>query len=253
MNIFSYESKFSQILMFVADLAILNLVFVLCCIPIFTIGAAQAALYSGIRTLQDPEDDSSPVKAFFRAFKVGFGSVTGAWFVFSVLEFLMASIIYGMLLVPGFPVWTAILAFAVLILFHSPVALFHARFSCTAGQLIRNSFMLVIAYPIRAFLMAALTWLPFILFLWDMSVFAAAIPAWALLYFGVAALLSFNIMKKPFKVLIDHYNETHDEDGNMILATVNEEGELVYENSIQDALDAQAELEKEEEEEEYEA
>ena len=109
MNIFSYESKFSQVLMFVADLAILNLVFVLCCIPIFTIGAAQAALYSGIRTLQDPEDGESPVKAFFRAFKIGFGSVTGAWFVFSVLEFLMASIIYGMLLVPGFPVWTAIL------------------------------------------------------------------------------------------------------------------------------------------------
>lgn len=250
MNIFSYESKFSQALIFVADLAILNLVFVLCCIPIFTIGAAQAALYSGIRTLQDPEDDESPVKAFFRAFKTGFGSVTGAWLVFFLLEFLMASIIHGMLTVSGFPVWTAVLAIAVLMLFHAPIPWFHARFSCTAGQLIRNSFMLVIAHPIRSFLMGVLTWLPFILFLWDIPVFAAAIPAWVLLYFAVAFLLSFNLMKKPFKTLNDHYNATHDEAGNLILATVDEEGELIYENSIQDALDAQEELEEEEEEEE---
>lgn len=249
MNLFSYESKFSQTLIFVADLAILNLIFVLCCIPIFTIGAAQAALYSGIRTLQDPEDDESPVKAFFRAFKTGFGSVTGAWLIFFLAEFLMASIIYGMLTVSGFPVWTAVLAFAVLILFHSPISWFHARFSCTAGQLIRNSFMLVIAHPIRSFLMAVLTWLPFILFLWDIPVFATAIPAWALLYFSVAFLLNFNIMKKPFKTLVDHYNATHDQEGNVILATVDEEGELVYENSIQDVLDAQAELEKEEDDE----
>lgn len=240
MGIFSYDSKFSQTMMFVADLCLLNLCFILCCIPIFTIGAAQAALYAGIRTLQDPNTDESPVKAFFKAFPVGFGSVTIISLAFMAIEFLMASILYGMLKVEGFPAWTAILSLAVLMLFHAQIPLFHARFACSAGQLARNSFLLVLAHPLRSLLVAVLIWIPVIAFLWDITIFAAAIPAWALLYYGVAFMLSFNIMKKPFKTLIDHYNQTHDVDGNTILATVDEEGNLVYENSIQDALDAEA-------------
>lgn len=248
MNLFSFESKFSQTLIFVADLAILNLVFILCCIPIFTIGAAQAALYSGIRTLQNPDDGESPVKVFFRSFRQGFGSVTLAHLGFLLIELLMASILKGMLTVDGFPVWTALLSMAILMLFHAQIPLFHARFTCTAGGLIRNSMLLVMAHPLRSFLAAVLLWAPFILFLWDIPSWAAGIPAWVLLYYGVAFLLNFNIMKKPFKILIDHYNATHDAEGNLILATLNEDGELVYENSIQQALDAQAALEEEEEE-----
>ena len=176
MSIFSYESKFSQTLMFLADLSILNMVFVLCCLPIFTIGAAQAALYSGIRTLQDPENDESPVKAFFKAFRTGFGSISIAWIVFFALEFLMASIIYGSFTATGFPLWSAIAAMVVLMLLHAQVPLFHARFSCSAGQLIRNSFLLVLAHPLRSVLVAVLIWLPMIVFLWDIPLFATAIP-----------------------------------------------------------------------------
>ena len=240
MGIFSYESKFSQTLMFVADLCLLNLCFILCCIPIFTIGASQAALYAGIRTLQDPDNDESPVKAFFKAFPAGFGSITIVSVIFMVIEFLMTSILYGMLKVEGFPAWTAILSLAVLMLFHAQVPLFHARFNCTAGQLLRNSFLLVLAHPIRSLLVAILIWIPAITFLWDITIFAAAIPAWALMYYGVAFMLCFNIMKKPFRTLIDHYNQTHDMEGNVILAKVDEEGNLIYENSIQDHLDAEA-------------
>ena len=52
MNIFNYESKFNQLLMTLADLIILNLLFVVCSLPIFTIGAAQAGLFTGIRVLR---------------------------------------------------------------------------------------------------------------------------------------------------------------------------------------------------------
>ena len=248
MNLFSYESKFSQTLMFIGDLCILNFLFVICCIPIFTVGAAQAALYSAMRTLLNPDDDESPVKVFFRGFRTGFGSVTGASLLFLVLEFLMVSTFYGMLSVPGLHTWITILAMVILMLFLAQIPLFHARFTCTAGQLIRNSLLLVVAHPIRSFLVAALTWFPGILFFWDITIFARAIPAWCLLYYSVAFLLSFTFMKKPFQTLIDHYNQTHDQEGNVILATMDEDGNLVYENSIQDALDAEAAKRKEEEE-----
>ena len=62
--------------MTIGDLVILNVLFLLCCLPIFTIGAAQAGLYTGLRVLADKEDDSSPAAAFFRGFSSGFGKIT---------------------------------------------------------------------------------------------------------------------------------------------------------------------------------
>lgn len=244
MNIFSYESKFSQTLIFVGDLCILNLLFIICCLPVFTIGAAQAALYTGIRTLLDKEAELSPTKAFFKSFKSGFGSVTGAWLIFFIVEFILVSVIYGMYRFgngqANFPMWCAIIATCILMVIHAQIPLFHSRFSCSIGQLLRNSFLLLTAYPIRTVVTGALLWLPLFVCLWDMPFFMAATPGWALLYYAVAFLLNFMYMKKPFKVLIDHYNQTHDTEGNVILAKLDEEGNLVYENSIQDALDAEA-------------
>ena len=50
-SFFSYESKPMQILMFVGDLIILNVIFLVCCLPIFTIGAAQAGLYTAMKAI----------------------------------------------------------------------------------------------------------------------------------------------------------------------------------------------------------
>lgn len=217
MNIFSYESKFSQILMFVADLCILNVVFVLCCLPVFTIGAAQAALYSGIRVLQDPEDDTSPVKAFFKAFPVGFGSVTLSWLIFFVLEVLLGfAVVFASGKVQVVSFWISIVGLILLALLHAQLPLFHSRFSCTAMQLLRNTFFLVLAHPLRSILVAVLIWLPVLMLLWNFPMFLFASLAFLLLYYAVAFLLSFLVMKKPFKTLIDNYNETHDQDGNPI-------------------------------------
>ena len=43
--LFSYDSKLMQTLTFVADLILLNILYLLCCVPMFTIGAAQGALW----------------------------------------------------------------------------------------------------------------------------------------------------------------------------------------------------------------
>ena len=220
MNIFSYESKFSQTLMFVADLCILNLLYVLCCIPVFTIGAAQAALYSGIRTLQDPEDDESPAKAFLRAFRTGFGSITLGWGFYFLMTALVLVLLYFVVLfgqtVAGAPVWMCIIALAFMLILQSQVPLFHARFACTPKQLIRNGWMMMLFHPLRSIIATVLLWLPAALFFLDTFVTFMISPLWLLLYYSVVHMLNFNIMKKPFRVLIDHYNETHDEAGNVI-------------------------------------
>ena len=235
MNIFSYESKFSQILMFAADLCILNLQFILCCLPLFTIGAAQAALFSGIRVLLDPEDDTSPSKAFWKGFRTGFGSITLAWGIFALAELAMVAILYLVIAVglanaggAAVPIVFCLIALAGLVLLQSQLPLFHSRFACTAGQLLNNCIRLVPAYPLRSIAIALLLWAPAAAFMtMNGYVFFAASLALILLYYAVVFMLSFYIMKKPFKLLIDHYNATHDKDGNVIPMTLDEQGNLV--------------------------
>ena len=206
MNIFNYESKFSQILMFVADLVILNVIFVICCIPLFTIGAAQAALYSAIRTLLDPEDDEKPRIAFFRAFRTGFKAITAGWAVgllpvlfFAVMTILVTAIGQS---VKGAPVVLCLIGLAVSMIWSSQIPLFHARFSCTPKQLWRNSAILVILHPLRSILVTVLMWLPLVFALWNTFQFAATTPAWVLLYYAVAFMVNFIVMKKPFNQFI---------------------------------------------------
>lgn len=206
MNIFSYESKVSQVLMFVADLAIMNICFVLCCIPIFTIGAAQAALYTGIRVLVDKESDESPVGAFFKAFVTGFKAITLGWGLgfLGVAALSAVTVLVGILAQTqeNAPVWMSIIALGLVTLWTSQIPMFHSRFSCTPKQLWRNSTILLIMHPLRSVLVTVLMWLPIGVACWDTFVFLTATPGWVLLYYAVAFMLNFYIMKKPFEQFI---------------------------------------------------
>ena len=146
MNFFNYESKPMQILMMLGDLMIMNLLFILCSIPIFTIGAAQAGLYTGLKTLLDPEDDTYCSSAFFKGFKSGFKQITAAWLILFAVELVLGFVIAFLFQnkPDGYitPMLVALIAFAIIALFQSLIPLFHTYFNCSATQLIRNSWFL---------------------------------------------------------------------------------------------------------------
>lgn len=215
MNIFSYESKPMQILMFVGDLIILNVIFLVCCLPIFTIGAAQAGLYTAMRQLLNKDDDTSAVAAFFRGFKNGFGRVTLAWGLLFALEVFLVYILTLVMayneLLGGAPVICAMAALCITALFQSIVTLFHSRFDCTAFQLYRNAWFMIFAHPLRSLLVGVLTFIPAIVFFsFGIFNFMAATPIWGTVYYSIAFMFSNSVTNKPFQVLIDHFNETHD-------------------------------------------
>jgi uncharacterized membrane protein YesL len=78
-NIFGIDSKFMQLLSKLWDLMMLNLLYLICCIPVVTIGAAQAGLYRSVRAMKDPDSDYTWTQAFFKGFKDGFGRITFVW------------------------------------------------------------------------------------------------------------------------------------------------------------------------------
>ena len=204
-NIFSYDSKLTHVLGYVADLFILNIIFVICCIPIFTIGAAQAGLYTATRQMIDPNDDRSVIKAYFRGFANGFGKISLVSTLFLLLDVILLYTLFMSIDYPqlgihwAFP--TVLLVLCLLV--HSLLPIFHFRFVCGPFQLFRNCVLLLAAHPLRSIAVMALTWAPAALFFLNPQIFLDLSALFVMFYYSVAFLFGAFLMVKPFNQLID--------------------------------------------------
>lgn len=80
MRFFSYESKFSQLLLKICYSCYLNLLWLICSLPIVTIGASTAALYYvSLKIVRGEEGLIAPT--FFRAFRENFRQATVLWLI----------------------------------------------------------------------------------------------------------------------------------------------------------------------------
>ena len=223
MSIFEYDSKFMTFLRTVGDLIILNLLFVICSIPLFTIGAAQAGLYTGIRELFDRDSNNSSTKSFFKGFKNGFGKITIIWsFVLVSLVLLSNSVFY---LYNGIekgyiknnaPIIVAIIGIVVLCVLSAQLTIFHSKFDCSPLLLIKNTIIMTIGFPLRSLLMAILIYLPvLVLFLDGGETLMVTTPLWVSIYFSFAFSINNSLMKKPFiKAVHTEENEKEENSEN---------------------------------------
>jgi len=156
------RAGFVNTLTFLGDIVILNLLFLVCSIPVITIGASATACYAGVsRTLQKRET-GLVYKAFFADFRAAFRQSTAAW----LLELLVLAILAGDLwfaVVYSEPDNTFFLVFAILVgagimmasLWFYPIV---ARFQNKLGAQIKNAFLLAFAQFPRT-LLALVMWL----------------------------------------------------------------------------------------------
>ena len=215
-GLFSYDSPLGQVLNFIGDLFLLNIVFIICCIPVITIGPAQSGLYNAMRVLQDREDDSSPLKAFFRGFANGFISISVTWtlfLVFDLILFYTMAMCFDYADTGLFIHWAVPLVGLVLsIILHSVITVFHSQFQCTIGQLIRNGFLMLISHPLCSLAVTALTWAPVIMLFLMPNTFLQLSPLFITVYFSIAFMFGVIVMKKPFKQLIDEFNSLEEDE-----------------------------------------
>ena len=80
MKFFSYDSKFSQIMLKFCYACWLNLLWALCSIPIVTVGASTTALYYVMLKLARGEE-GNVTTMFFRSFKENFKQATVLWLI----------------------------------------------------------------------------------------------------------------------------------------------------------------------------
>ncbi len=88
MNFLSYDNLFGRFLYLVGDIVTLHVLWVVCSLPIVTIGASTTALYYScmkrIRT-----DEGTISRNFFHAFRQNFRQSTLLWLLMLVLVFVM--------------------------------------------------------------------------------------------------------------------------------------------------------------------
>lgn len=209
-NIFSHDSKLMSVLGFVADVFILNVLYTLCCIPVVTIGAAQAGLHNAVRILNDPMDDRSAIKGFFRGMKEGFFRITLVHVLFLIVDLILCYTLYvsftnretGLFVHWAVP----LVGLCVALVYQHTAALFHSQFSCTLRQLLRNSAMMMIWHPLASVLSTALLCVPMAMYLLTPNLFIEVTPLFLTVYFSLAALGACLLNRKGFKALIDHFN-----------------------------------------------
>ena len=92
-NLLNYDGPVFSTLNKITDLIWLNILWIICCIPIFTIGASTTALF--YVTLHMAQNEGAGVtKTFFREFKRNFKQGTGIWLIFLVIGIILCSDLY---------------------------------------------------------------------------------------------------------------------------------------------------------------
>ena len=201
MRLFGPESPLMRALSRVGNIFLLNLLFLLCSLPLITIGASAAALYTV--TLRMVREDEPPVaKEFFRAFLQNFRKATAEWVILLLLGWLLW---YGTEIMTRLPedfpfvvtVAYLLVGIALLLLVAWTFPL-QARFENTVWKTLRNALTLAITHPLRALVTAALTWGPVALLVFAPYYAILSSVFWFLFGFSGIALLNSYFFRKCF-------------------------------------------------------
>lgn len=208
-NIFSYDSPLMRFLTRIFDIILLSLIFILCSVPIITIGAAQAALASAVRSMLDPHAEQTPFRAFFKGFTDGFGKITVIWLCCLIPICCSLYVILGAtvtdFVIPAEIFWILAVVTVLCMMFQVVSSFLHSWFDCKFFDLIQNSLLLAVTYPLRTLIMSISVWLPLCFALLEPYVFLAFSPFFIFFYFGLAFMLCYYLIRKPFRKIQEQY------------------------------------------------
>lgn len=205
-KIFGLDSPLIQFLNKVADLMWLNILTMLCCIPIFTIGASlTSAHYVALKMKRNEEGYIS--KEFFKAFKMNFKQSTLIWLIILLIAVILGADFYIMknmdLGLPEF-LQVVIMAIGILALFMTVwVFPMQAKFINTLSGTMKNAFALSVIQIPRTLLMIVLYVAPPFLCVWFMQIF----PIYFVLGISVPVYVSAILYNKVFQKLEDRILE----------------------------------------------
>ena len=193
MKFLSLDSKFTQIMTSVGEMMLLNACWIIGCLPLITIRASNAALYTVLlRRLRG--EGSGTIVPFFKAWWENLKMGTLFWVA---QVFITGSL--GLILFLTLPVFLKVIAVILLILVSLVFSVIYpqlARFRNRWFAYVRNSLILMITRFRWVLLNLALFLSPVLLFLLVPVEFLQFGFVWILIGFSVLFFLSSEIMQK---------------------------------------------------------
>ena len=178
--LFDMENPVMRTLSTAADLILLNLLTLLCSLPVLTLGAALTALNTATIKIVRGEE-TAPVKDYFRAFRENFKKGAGMGLIFLLIfVVLLADYLAAGRYVPILRPVIAAIALLVLMVGQYAFALL-ARYENTIGGTLKNALLLAIGYFPRTLGMAV-----FAVALWLLSIRFLRYGAPILFLFGLS-------------------------------------------------------------------
>lgn len=180
------------------DMFLLNICFIICCLPIITIGAASVAMYS---VLFNMDDKTNIIQTYMRQIRHNFKQSTLVW----LLIIAVGTIIYldfavlGLLDI-GFWFVSVVLYIDVYLVIGIASYSFGmmAMFNNSTKQTIKNALIFCISMPIKTIVMVLVTLLPVIVLLLSIELLPAVIVFWLLFGFEICAEINARKMKDIF-------------------------------------------------------
>ncbi len=165
MKFFSYESRFSQLLLKLCYACYLNLLWAVCSLPIVTIGASTTALYYACLKIVRGEESYAGT-LFFRSFRENFRQATQIWLILLGIGLFLGAdgyILYHLRASASGPAgvfWTLILAVVIAAAVVYVIVLEYAfpllaSVSNTTPAMLKNSFLVGTHYLFATILVFA--------------------------------------------------------------------------------------------------
>lgn len=202
-NLLNLESPLMQMLTRIGDMILLNVLFLICSLPVFTLGASLAALHKMLQEIVY-DVDSSTVKGFFRAFRANFKQATVVW-LFVLLIFaslfcdylLIITYFSGSQAVKWMLILLAVLAVLVICVISWIFPLL-VRYEDKLRQLLNNAIILSIIKLPRTLGLVALNLMPLIILTLSMNVFLQTLIFWIFIGFAFTTYMQVQLLKSVF-------------------------------------------------------
>ena len=194
----NFRHKIMGFMDFVMYTAGLNVLFLLCSLPV-TMGASLSALYAGLRAMFRRE---RCFQAFFSTFRKSFLRATVLWVILlplNALALFNAYSIWYYQVSGSAPALILSVFFALLLLsITTMIFLFYSRFEGTLLQLLRYGGTMALSFPLRGLLIGVLTWAPFALLLFSPATILFFGVLFLFFYFAVVSIAAVWLMNHPF-------------------------------------------------------
>ena len=214
MRFFSYDSTFGRLFLKLSYGCCLNFLWLVCCLPIFTIGASTTALY--YTSFKIAKDEGSFITTmFFRSFRQNFKQATIIWLIMLAAGLLIgadAVLVYRLRAAAdgtAAVIWTLLLAVLIACMIAYVIELFYifpllSIASNTTANMFKNAFLIGTHY---LFVTLLVLFIHYAMFFLVVNIFTPFI----IFGEGLCAVISAHMLLKVFRPLLHDPNAPEDE------------------------------------------